>query len=128
MSDRLWGEGSRLQVVLGFQVSINPPSWAKDCAAVVEVEVKVPGRVQPISVVAMIPQEKTYNVATLSSSSDSLDGSVVSALWRAGTSIGRRRNDIFLHRDSDTVAFERNPAWCGGAFGLRKRPDSTTGR
>ena len=36
LSDRLWGEGSRLQVVLGFQVSINPPSWAKDSSISVE--------------------------------------------------------------------------------------------
>jgi hypothetical protein len=120
LSDRLWGQRARLQVVLGFQVSINPPNFATDCAAVVEVELKVPGGVDPISVIAMIPQEKTYNVATLSSSSDSVDGSVVSALWRAGGSIGRRRSDIFLHRDSDTVAFERNPAWFASAFGVRK--------
>ncbi len=113
LSDRLWGEGSRLQVVLGFQVSINPPSWAKDCAAVVEVEVKVPDGVQPISVVAMIPQEKTYNVATLSSISDSLDGSVVSALWRAGASIGRRRNDIFSRRKARSTPFPTSPAPAG---------------
>jgi hypothetical protein len=107
--------------VLGFLVSINPPSWAKDCAAVVEVELKIPNGTQPISAVAMIPQEKTYNVASLSSSSDSVEGSIVSAIWRPGASIGRRRSGFFLHRDSDTVAFERNPAWRAGAFGLRKR-------
>ncbi len=121
LSDRLQNGAARLQAVLGFQVSINPPSYAKDCVAVAEIELKLPGGVAPISVVAMIPQEKTYNAATLSSSSDSLDGSVVSAPWRLGVSAGRRQNNVFLHRDSDTVAFERNEGWYGGAFGLRRR-------
>jgi hypothetical protein len=121
LSDRLRDRRARLQVVLGFQVSINPPGYAKDCVAVAEIELKLPGGAEPISVVAMIPQEKTYNAATLSSSSDSLDGSVVSAPWRIGAAIGKRQNNIFLHRDSDTVAFERNSGWYGGAFGLRRR-------
>jgi hypothetical protein len=121
LSDRLQNGAARLQVVLGFQVSINPPRYAKDCVAVAEIELKLPGGVEPISVVAMIPQEKTYNAATLSSSSDSLDGSVVSAPWRLGAAVGRRRNNVFLHRDSDTVAFERNSGWYGAAFGLRRR-------
>jgi hypothetical protein len=69
----------------------------------------------------MIPQEKTYNAATLSSSSDSLDGSVVYTLWRIGAAIGKRQDAVFLHRDSDTISFERNPGWYGGAFGLRAR-------
>jgi hypothetical protein len=121
LSDRLQNGVARLQVLLGFQVSINPPTYAKDCVAVAEIELKLPDAVEPISVVAMIPQEKTYNAATLSSSSDSLDGSVVSAPGRVGGAIGRRRKNIFLHRDSDTVAFERNLGCYGGAFGLRRR-------
>ena len=121
LSDRLQNGVARLQVVLGFQVSINPPSYAQDCVAVAEIELKLPGGAEPISVVAMIPQEKTYNAATLSSSSDSLDGSVVSAPWRIGAALGRKQNNIFLHRDSDTVAFERNLGVYGGAFGLRRR-------
>lgn len=121
LSDRLQNGAARLQVVLGFQVSINPPSYAKDCFAVAEIELKLPSGVLPISVVAMIPQEKTYNAATLSSSSDSLDGSVVTAPWRIGAAVGRKQNNIFLHRDSDTLAFERNSGWYGAAFGLRRR-------
>ena len=112
---------SRVQAVLGFEVSISPPSYANDCVAVAEIEVLVPEEEEPISIVAMIPQEKTYNAATLSSSADSLDGSVVSLL-RIGAAVGRRRNNVYLHRDTDTTAFERNvgcdgDGWYGGAFG-----------
>ena len=84
--------------------------------AVAEIELMVPHATEPISVVAMIPQEKTYNAATLSSSADSLYGSVVSR-WRLGASVGRRRNAVYLHRDTDTIAFERSPGWYAGAFG-----------
>jgi hypothetical protein len=121
LSDRLRNGAARLQVVLGFQVSINPPSYARDCVAVAEIELMLPGGAEPISVVAMIPQEKTYNAATLSSSSDSLDGSVVSAPWRIGGALGRKQSAVFLHRDSDTATFERNPGWLAGAFGMRRR-------
>lgn len=116
LSDRLRGGEGRLQAVLGFQVSINPPNFARDCVAMAELELMVPQETEPVSVVAMIPQEKTYNAATLSSRADSLDGSVVSG-WRLGAGVGRRRNAIYLHRDTDTVAFERSPGWYGAAFG-----------
>ena len=117
LSDRLENGEARLQVVLGFQLSINPPGFAKDCVAVAEIELKLSGNVTPISVVAMIPQEKTYNAATLSSSGNSMDGSVVSGLLRMGAATGRRQNAVYLHRDTDTIAFERNPGWYGGPFG-----------
>ena len=116
LSDRLRDGEGRLQAVLGFQVSINPPNFAHDCVAVAEIELIVPHAAEPISVVAMIPQEKTYNAATLSSSANSLYGSVVSS-WRLGASVGRKRNTVYLHRDTDTVAFERSPGWYAGAFG-----------
>ena len=116
LSDRLRDGEGRLQAVLGFQVSINPPSFAHDCVAEVEIELLVPNATEPISVVAMIPQEKTYNAATLSSSADSLYGSVVSS-WRLGAGVSRRRNAVYLHRDTDTIAFERTPGWYAGAFG-----------
>jgi hypothetical protein len=117
LSDRLENGEARLQAVLGFQLSINPPNFAKGCVAVAEIEVKVPNSDKPVSVVAMIPQEKSYNAATLSSSANSVDGSVVSFLWRLGAAVGRRRSAIYLHRDTDTTAFERNTGWYGGAFG-----------
>ena len=116
LSDRLRDGEGRLQAVLGFQVSITPPSFAHDCVAVAEIEVMVPHAREPISVVAMIPQEKTYNAATLSSSADSLYGSVVSR-WPLEAAVGRRRNAVYLHRDTDTIAFERSPGWYAGAFG-----------
>src|SRR5271170_366946 len=50
LSDRLENREARLQVVLGFQVSINPPDFATDCVAVTEIELQLSGNSVPISV------------------------------------------------------------------------------
>lgn len=113
LTDRLIGEEARLQTVLGFQVSITPPAGFQNCAAVVEVAVRLkPAAGQTVasdrvSLVAMIPQEKTYNAQTISAKSESIGGSAVASVVTLGvTSKGESRH-VFVHRDSDTVAFER---------------------
>ena len=120
LSDRLINDHPRLQVVLGFQISIIPPKGKKDCAAVVEIGLKQVDSTDPVSIVALIPQEKTYNAATLSSKADSLDGSVVSGVIKAGVAGARKEQNLFVHRDADTIAFEHFPDWKAGAFGLIK--------
>jgi hypothetical protein len=120
LSDRLYQNNPRLQVVLGFQISIDPPKGMKNCVAVAEVELTLDNATEPISIVAMIPQEKTYNAATLSANSGSLDGSIISSVLKTGATVSRRENNLYLHRDADTIAFERNPGWKAGAFGLSR--------
>src|SRR5688572_27453829 len=78
LTDRLIDGHARLQTVLGFQVSITPPAGFENCVAVVEVAVRMktthlgangavlPGDPLPVSLVAMIPQEKTYNAQSIS--------------------------------------------------------------
>src|SRR6185295_7825777 len=63
----------------------------------------------PVSLVALIPQEKTYNAQSFSSSARSIGGSAVASVLTLGyTSKGESRQ-LFVHRDSDTIAFERDP-------------------
>lgn len=63
----------------------------------------------PVSLVALIPQEKTYNAQSFSSSGRSIGGSAVASVLTLGyTSKGESRQ-LFIHRDSDTIAFERDP-------------------
>lgn len=132
LSDRLhYSESNpelqpRLQVVLGFQVSINPPAGMQDCAAVVEIGLKMKDSDEPISIVALIPQEKTYNSAALSTKAESVDGSVVASVVKVGVSGSHSSKDLYLHRDADTIAFERIPKWRAGAFWARKEKASST--
>jgi len=132
LTDRLIESKARLQTVLGFQVSISPPAGFENCVAIVEVAVRMmdqqpaeqnvtsdlkcevddedtqgsPGRV---SLVAMIPQEKTYNAQSISTNSKSIGGSAVASVVTLGVTSKGETRQLFVHRDSDTVAFERNP-------------------
>lgn len=150
LSDRMIGQESRLQTVLGFQVSITPPSGYEDCIAVAEVEVRVkPDPAAPanaaaapatnpvvtpaanaaaapaaISVVALMPQEKSYNAESISTSERSIGGSAVARVVTLGYSGKKGTRQLFVHRDSDTVAFEHPPNPDTGAtiFGWEFRP------
>jgi hypothetical protein len=144
LSDRMINNDARLQTVLGFQVSITPPAGYEDCVGVVEVDVRrrsapqaqivgaaaaAPARgvldagPAQVSLVALMPQEKTYNAESVSSSERSIDGSAVSRVLTLGVTDKRSARQLFIHRDSDTIAFER-PRIAGGplTFGWEFRP------
>ena len=114
LTDRLIGEDARLQTVLGFQVSITPPAGFENSVAIVEVAVRIKPPQGPlvaaerVSLVAMIPQEKTYNAQTISTESDSIGGSAVASVVTLGVTAKGESRELFVHRDSDTVAFERS--------------------
>jgi hypothetical protein len=109
LTDRLLGEGQRLQTVLGFQISITPPAGYERCVAIAEIAVRVKGNAGPVSLVALIPQEKTYNSQSFSSSAQSIGGSAVAGVLTLGLGAKGEARQLFIHRDSDTIAFERDP-------------------
>ncbi len=106
LSDRLIEGNARLQAVLGFNVSIDPPRDSQDAAAFVEVSI-LGGRSQPVSLVAVMPQEKTYNSATLSNRSTAFGGSAVAQVFSVGYNERRQSQLFYLFRDNDTIAFQR---------------------
>jgi hypothetical protein len=109
LTDRLIDGSTRLQTVLGFQVSIVPPAGSENCVAVVEIAVRVKGNDVPVSLVAMIPQERTYNSQVVSRRAHSIEGSAVAEVVTLGAGLKGESRALFIHRDSDTVAFERDP-------------------
>lgn len=135
LSDRLWQDpakperiGQRLQAVIGFDVTIDPPRNAKDCAAVVQITI-APSDAgnQPISLVAMMPQEKTYNSAALNTHSTAFGGSAVAKIITIGYSERHRGQIFYLFRDTDTISVEgvSNPAGVPSnavTFGWQFRP------
>ncbi len=119
LSDRLWQDpmhpgriGQRLQAVIGFEITIDPPKDAKDSAAVVEITVAPATGSNAISLVAMMPQEKTYNSAALNSRSNAFGGSAVVKVITIGYSERHRGQIFYLFRDTDTISVERmsNPS------------------
>jgi len=115
LTDRLFNDQARLQTVLGFQVSITPPAGFENSAAIVEVAVRMSNTAtntkqsDRVSLVALIPQEKTYNAQSISTNSQSIAGSAVASFVTLGVDSKGESRQMFVHRDSDTVAFERKP-------------------
>lgn len=120
LSDRLLTEQApprkghtRLQAVIGFDITLDPPKEAKDSAAIVEVTVR-PRRdfnqASRVSLVALMPQEKTYNSAALNTHDNAFGGSAVARMITVGYSERHRGQVFYLFRDNDTMAFERMPS------------------
>ena len=134
LTDRLINSKPRLQTVLGFQVSITPPAGCENCSAIAEIGVSVAGggvAAPPISLIALIPQEKVYNSQSTISTARSIGGSAVASILTLGMSDKGESRELFIHRDPDTIAFERNLSSephlfnrCSGAavFGWEFRP------
>ena len=114
LSDRVLSDGQnqpRRQAVLGFNVTLDPPRKAKDAVAVVEVTLELPDNTTAsndgLSLVSLMPQEKTYNAAALSTKSNSFGGAAVVKMFQVGYSERRRGQVFYLYRDNDTVSYER---------------------
>jgi len=105
LSDRLTGSDPRAQTVLGFNVTLDPPATAVDSVAVVEVTLHAEEK--SLSLVALMPQEKTYNSATFSTKSNAFGGTAVVNMIPVGASTRRRSQTFYLYRDNDTTAWER---------------------
>lgn len=116
LTDRLQGDEPRLQAVLGFNVTIDPPRTANDAVAVVEITLSQRSEAggasesqasTPLSLVSLMPEEKTYNSAALSSKSHAFAGAAVAKIVQVGYSQRKRSQIFYLYRDNDTVSYER---------------------
>ena len=126
---------TRLQTVLGFNVTIDPPRVANDAVAVVEVTLDRSGKDQSdvspesphnkdndLSLVAVMPQEKTYNSAALSSSSHAYSGAAVVNAFQVSGGYRKRNQTFYVYRDTDTLAYERMTDGGKLVFGWMFRP------
>jgi hypothetical protein len=120
VSDRLKDGVPRRQAIVSFNITVDPPEDARDAAAYVEITLSSPKG--PISLVASMPQEKTYNATSLSTSSTAFGGSAVAKIISVSYNQRKRNQIFFLYRDSDTLALERAPVDNCVTFGWVFRP------
>jgi hypothetical protein len=120
VSDRLLNGSPRRQAVVSFNITVDPPGNARDAAAYIEITLS--SKKGPISLVASMPQEKTYNATSLSSSSHAYGGSAVAKIISISYNQRKRSQIFYLYRDSDTLALERAPAGNSVTFGWVFRP------
>jgi hypothetical protein len=118
LTDRIWeSDKPRMNVVLGMNVSLDPPKNAEGSAAVIELTVrfKDPGGKKCassgcVSLVSLMPKEQTYNSVALRSSANQFGGSAVAKVVTVGYNERRQSQVFYLYRDNDTLSFQRTNA------------------
>lgn len=123
LTDRYKDGSPRRQAVVSFNITLDPPAKARDAAAYVEITLTPDKADQgPLSLVAAMPQEKTYNATSLSSSSTAFGGAAVAKIVSISYNQRKRSQAFFLYRDCDTLAIERAAAGNSITFGWVFRP------
>jgi hypothetical protein len=128
----------RVPVVIGIPVSIDPAPNQKDCVAEVEINVALEGDTQQnaghdknsdppkdLFVTALMPQERSYNVARVVSNQQSASFGAVFSIINLGFATGKASDKAFISKDYDTVAmnFFGNESLEGPVkFGWQFRP------
>jgi hypothetical protein len=102
------------RVTLGFPISLRAPAEFKDAVAVVEVEVSTsprnlsdPSLPEPPAITALLPQEKTYNVAAMTDHMTSIGGGALIGTVGVAASYLAGHKTLYLVQDQDTVAMQR---------------------
>lgn len=115
-NDRTAGAYTKYKTTLGFDISVKPNAVDegkyKDAVAIVEVEVENACQTlseEPPAITALLPREKTYNVAEISDRSTSIGGGVATQIVGVSGSWLRGHKTHYLVRDQDTVALTFRP-------------------
>jgi len=104
------------RVTMGFPVVITPARRYRNAVAVVEVfaetsrtnDASVGG--EPPSITALLPQEKTYNVASISDKSLSLGTGIASGLAGVSGTFLWGHKQYFIVKDQDTLGVQFEPS------------------
>lgn len=116
ISDRMFADPAIQRVkprtTIGVPVTIDPDNRYKGAVAIVELEIerrKTLSNTEEASITALLPREKTYNVAAIRDSSVSIGGGIVTQVVGVGGSWLRGRKTYFVVQDQDTVAMTFEP-------------------
>lgn len=111
LTDRLTiNNQTRLQAVMGFNVTLDPPRTANDAVAVVEITLEAHDPVPTedgLSLISVMPMEKSYNSAAVSTKSNAFSGAAVVKMAQVGVSARKRSQVFYIYGDTDTLAYER---------------------
>lgn len=100
------------RTTIGFPITVTPQREYKDAVAVVEVETLNPppntrntfDNAERPAVTALLPREKTYNVAAITDHMTSIGGGLVTQVLNGGFSFLRGRKSYYIVQDQDTLA------------------------
>ncbi|MGA3241793.1 MAG: hypothetical protein ABSG03_36490 [Bryobacteraceae bacterium] len=100
------------RVTLGFPISLRAPAPARDAVAVVEVEIEsMPQTLsdEAPTLTALLPREKTYNVAAMTDRTTSIGAGAVIGMIGLSGSFTHGSKALYLVQDQDTIALQRPP-------------------
>jgi hypothetical protein len=98
--------GERQQTTLGFTVALDPPRQYKHAVAEVHVIIVPTGRSDSPSIMNLLPSEKTYNVAKVTSNQKAFGAGAVIEPVSFGFSTGKSKDRLYLAKDTDTLALQ----------------------
>jgi hypothetical protein len=97
---------SRQQTTIGFAVALDPPETRKPAVAEVRVYVVTPKGADPVSIMNLMPADKTYNVATVTGLDRSFGFAIALPFVQVGLNAGNSKDQLYLVKDTDTVALQ----------------------
>lgn len=98
--------GERQQTTLGFAVSLDPPPQFKHAVAEVQVIIVPTDRSDGPSIMNLLPAEKTYNVAKVTSNQKAFGAGAVIEPVSLGVNTGTSKDRLYLAKDTDTLALQ----------------------
>jgi len=110
------------RATIGFPITIRPDKRYKSAVAVVEVTVSLcpecmnlsTGANEPIAITALLPREKTYNVAAITEHDTAIGAGIVThAMVGASVAWGMTHQKYYVVQDQDTVALTFPPEETG---------------
>jgi hypothetical protein len=116
------------RVTIGIPVTIVPSDKDKDAVAevIVTITPTAGGMFHDVpAITAILPEDKTYNVATITGKSYNVGGGVVTGVMTAGVNFLWQKQTYYIVQAQDTVAVQLppNPANSGAIqFGWQLRP------
>ncbi len=103
---------NRAQTTIGFPISIDPPRQFRHAVAEVRILIEpfpspTSSETPAVSIVNLLPSQKTYNVAKITSKQRSFGGAaVIEQVASVGASAGKSKDRLYLAKDTDTVALQ----------------------
>jgi hypothetical protein len=114
---------------IGFPITITTPPQYRDAVAVVEAEITRPqvnlASDEAPSVTAVLPKEKTYNVAAITNHLTSIGGGIATQVLGGSFSFLHGRSTYYVVQDQDTIGLLMSPGGNGNdtaAFAWQFRP------
>ena len=115
LNDRIVG-GTKIvkpRVTVGFPITLTPDKRYRNAVAIVEVEVEKQGEDlnpnEPPALLALLPREKTYNMASITDKSVSIGAGVVTQVASVAGSFLHATKTYYLVQDQDTLALTYQP-------------------